>query len=203
MRAKTEADPRTEWKSAQRRYRTFGCSRPHGAPITAASCRKSTVGRHWRPPASGRLGRSYCWLDTGTRDSVLAAGQFVRTIEDRQDLRIACLEEIAFRQGFIDAAQLERLADPLKQNGYGQYRLQLLRDRETSTWRRRIRPLTASEATDRRLTQPCRGRRVPPPCSPSARRAHRRSSGDDVRCPRRGQPAVRRSEYRSASRRTR
>jgi glucose-1-phosphate thymidylyltransferase len=75
-----------------------------------------------------RLGRGYCWLDTGTHDSLLAAGEFVRTIEDRQDLRIACLEEIAFRQGYIDAAQLERLAEPLKQNGYGQYLLQLLRD---------------------------------------------------------------------------
>jgi glucose-1-phosphate thymidylyltransferase len=75
-----------------------------------------------------RLGRGYCWLDTGTHDSLLAAGEFVRTIQDRQDLRIACLEEIAFRQGFIDAAQLQRLAEPLKQNGYGQYLLQLLRD---------------------------------------------------------------------------
>jgi glucose-1-phosphate thymidylyltransferase len=79
-----------------------------------------------------RLGRGYCWLDTGTHDSLLAAAQFVRTIEERQDLRIACLEEIAFRQGFIDAQQLERLADPLKQNGYGQYLLQLLRHREGS-----------------------------------------------------------------------
>jgi glucose-1-phosphate thymidylyltransferase len=75
-----------------------------------------------------RLGRGYCWLDTGTHDSLLAAGEFVRTIEDRQDLRIACVEEIAFRQGFIDAEQLERLARPLRQNGYGQYLLQLLRD---------------------------------------------------------------------------
>jgi glucose-1-phosphate thymidylyltransferase len=75
-----------------------------------------------------RLGRGYCWLDTGTHDSLLAAGEFVRTIQDRQDLRIACLEEIAFRQGFIDAEQLRRLAEPLKQNGYGAYLMQLLRD---------------------------------------------------------------------------
>jgi glucose-1-phosphate thymidylyltransferase len=75
-----------------------------------------------------RLGRGYCWLDTGTHDSLLAAGEFVRTIQDRQDLRIACLEEIAFRLGFIDAGQLQRLAEPLKQNGYGQYLLQLLRE---------------------------------------------------------------------------
>jgi glucose-1-phosphate thymidylyltransferase len=73
-----------------------------------------------------RLGRGYCWLDTGTHDSLLAASEFVRTIQDRQGLRIACVEEIAFRQGFIDATQLERLAQPLKQNGYGQYLLQLL-----------------------------------------------------------------------------
>jgi glucose-1-phosphate thymidylyltransferase len=73
-----------------------------------------------------RLGRGYCWLDTGTHDSLLAASEFVRTIQDRQGLRIACVEEIAFRQGFIDAVQLERLAQPLKQNGYGQYLLQLL-----------------------------------------------------------------------------
>jgi glucose-1-phosphate thymidylyltransferase len=73
-----------------------------------------------------RLGRGYCWLDTGTHDSLLGAGEFVRTIQDRQDLRIACLEEIAFRRGFIDAEQLAHLAEPLKQNGYGQYLLQLL-----------------------------------------------------------------------------
>jgi glucose-1-phosphate thymidylyltransferase len=78
-----------------------------------------------------RLGRGYCWFDTGTHDSLLAAAQFVRMIEERQDLRIACLEEIAFRQGFIDAQQLERLAEPLKQNGYGQYLLRLLRDHES------------------------------------------------------------------------
>jgi glucose-1-phosphate thymidylyltransferase len=78
-----------------------------------------------------RLGRGYCWFDTGTHDSLLGAAQFVRMIEERQDLRIACLEEIAFRQGFIDAQQLERLAEPLKQNGYGQYLLRLLRDQES------------------------------------------------------------------------
>ncbi len=74
-----------------------------------------------------RLGRGYCWLDTGTHDSLLAAAEFVRTIQDRQNLRIACLEEIAFRQGFIDSTQLNRLAEPLQQNDYGQYLLQLAR----------------------------------------------------------------------------
>jgi glucose-1-phosphate thymidylyltransferase len=73
-----------------------------------------------------RLGRGYCWLDTGTHDSLLAAAEFVRTIEDRQDQQIACLEEIAWRMGYIDAEQVARLASPLKQNGYGQYLLRLI-----------------------------------------------------------------------------
>jgi glucose-1-phosphate thymidylyltransferase len=73
-----------------------------------------------------RLGRGYCWLDTGTHDSLLAAAEFVRTIEDRQDQQIACLEEIAWRLGYIDSEQVARLAAPLKQNGYGQYLLRLI-----------------------------------------------------------------------------
>jgi glucose-1-phosphate thymidylyltransferase len=73
-----------------------------------------------------RLGRGFCWLDTGTHDSLLAAAEFVRTIEDRQDQQIACLEEIAWRMGHIDAEQVARLAAPLKQNGYGQYLLRLI-----------------------------------------------------------------------------
>ena len=73
-----------------------------------------------------RLGRGYCWLDTGTHDSLLAAAEFVRTIEDRQDQQIACLEEIAWRMGYIDSEQVARLAAPLKQNGYGQYLLRLI-----------------------------------------------------------------------------
>ena len=66
------------------------------------------------------------WLDTGTHDSLLAAAEFVRTIEDRQDQKIACLEEIAWRMGYIDSEQVARLAAPLKQNGYGQYLLRLI-----------------------------------------------------------------------------
>ena len=73
-----------------------------------------------------RLGRGFCWLDTGTHDSLLAAAEFVRTIEDRQDQQIACLEEIAWRMGYIDTEQVARLAEPLKQNGYGQYLLRLI-----------------------------------------------------------------------------
>ncbi|HEX7892054.1 MAG TPA: glucose-1-phosphate thymidylyltransferase RfbA [Ramlibacter sp.] len=72
--------------------------------------------------------RGYAWLDTGTHDSLLDAGQFIATLERRQGLKIACPEEIAWREGFIDDGQLERLADPLKKNGYGQYLLNLLHD---------------------------------------------------------------------------
>ncbi|MGE4331071.1 glucose-1-phosphate thymidylyltransferase RfbA, partial [Diaphorobacter sp.] len=67
------------------------------------------------------MGRGYAWLDTGTHDSLLDAGQFIATLERRQGLKIACPEEIAWRRGWIDAAQLEKLAQPLSKNGYGQY----------------------------------------------------------------------------------
>jgi glucose-1-phosphate thymidylyltransferase len=71
--------------------------------------------------------RGYAWLDMGTHDSLLDAGQFIATLERRQGLKIACPEEIAWRRGFIDDAQLERLAAPLAKSGYGQYLLGLLR----------------------------------------------------------------------------
>jgi len=74
------------------------------------------------------LGRGYAWLDTGTHDSLLDAGQFIATIEKRQGLKVACPEEIAFRNGWINAAQLQRLAEPMKKNGYGQYLLKLLQE---------------------------------------------------------------------------
>ncbi|MDR1946098.1 MAG: glucose-1-phosphate thymidylyltransferase RfbA [Desulfovibrio sp.] len=73
------------------------------------------------------LGRGVAWLDTGTHDSLLEAGSFVHAVESRQDLKIACIEEIAWRRGFIDDAQLEKLAAPLSRTGYGQYMLSLLR----------------------------------------------------------------------------
>jgi glucose-1-phosphate thymidylyltransferase len=73
------------------------------------------------------MGRGYAWLDTGTHDSLLEAGQFIATIEKRQGLKVACPEEIAFRQKWISAAQLEALAQPLARNGYGQYLLGLLK----------------------------------------------------------------------------
>ena len=71
------------------------------------------------------LGRGFAWLDTGTHDSLMEAGQFIETIEKRQGLKVACLEEIAYNMKYIDKAQLNKLAQPLKKNGYGQYLLKL------------------------------------------------------------------------------
>ena len=71
------------------------------------------------------LGRGFAWLDTGTHDSLMEAGQFIETIEKRQGLKVACLEEIAYNMKYINKAQLKKLAEPLKKNGYGQYLLKL------------------------------------------------------------------------------
>lgn len=75
------------------------------------------------------MGRGTAWLDTGTHESLLEAAQFIETIERRQGLKVACPEEIAWRQGWIDAQQVERLAHPMKKNAYGRYLLEVLRDR--------------------------------------------------------------------------
>ena len=75
------------------------------------------------------MGRGYAWLDTGTHDSLLEAGQFIATLEKRQGLKVACPEEIAFRAGWIDAAQVEALAAPMLKNSYGQYLMSLLLDK--------------------------------------------------------------------------
>ncbi|MBD8626039.1 glucose-1-phosphate thymidylyltransferase RfbA [Oxalobacteraceae sp. CFBP 13708] len=75
------------------------------------------------------MGRGYAWLDTGTHESLLDAGQFIATIEQRQGLKVACPEEIAYRKGWINAAQLEELAAPLRKNGYGQYLVRVLNEK--------------------------------------------------------------------------
>lgn len=75
------------------------------------------------------MGRGYAWLDTGTHESLLDASQFIATLESRQGLKVACPEEIAFRQRWIDPVQLEKLAQPLLKNGYGQYLMRLLTER--------------------------------------------------------------------------
>ena len=74
------------------------------------------------------MGRGYAWLDTGTHDSLLEAGQFIATLQQRQGLKVACPEEIAYRQGWIAAEQLQALAQPLTKNGYGQYLLRILKE---------------------------------------------------------------------------
>jgi glucose-1-phosphate thymidylyltransferase len=73
------------------------------------------------------MGRGYAWLDTGTHDSLLDAASFICTLQKRQGLQVACPEEIAFSQGWVDAAQIQKLAAPLAKNGYGQYLLSLLK----------------------------------------------------------------------------
>lgn len=80
-----------------------------------------------------RMGRGYAWFDTGTHDSLLQAGEFVRTVEERQGLKISCPEEIAWRKGFIDAAQVRKLAEPMAKNGYGQYLLRMIEGEVTSS----------------------------------------------------------------------
>ena len=73
------------------------------------------------------LGRGFAWLDTGTHDSLMEAGQFIETIEKRQGLKVACLEEIAYRMKYINGQQVRKLAEPLKKNGYGQYLLNMIK----------------------------------------------------------------------------
>ena len=76
------------------------------------------------------MGRGFAWLDTGTCDSLLHAATFVQTVEERQGLKIACVEEVAFQMGLISAAELRRLAQPLLKSAYGQYLESILREHE-------------------------------------------------------------------------
>lgn len=76
------------------------------------------------------LGRGFAWLDTGTHDSLSEASTFIEVIEKRQGLKIACLEGIAFRQGWIDAAKMRQLAQPMLKNQYGQYLIQVIEELE-------------------------------------------------------------------------
>ena len=75
-----------------------------------------------------KMRRGFAWLDTGTHETLLAAASFVQTIQARQGLKIACVEEIAFRMGYIDAAQVERLAKPLLKNEYGKYLKRIIKE---------------------------------------------------------------------------
>jgi len=76
------------------------------------------------------MGRGFAWLDTGTHESLMEASQYIQIIEQRQGLKVACPEEIAWRMGYVDSAQVERLAEPMKKNEYGQYLLALVRKEE-------------------------------------------------------------------------
>jgi glucose-1-phosphate thymidylyltransferase len=88
------------------------------------------------------LGRGFAWLDTGTHESLLEAATFIETIEKRQGLKIACIEEIAYRRGFIDAQQLGRLAEPLTKNSYGQYLQKILAEGEGAPGLNRVEGIT-------------------------------------------------------------
>ena len=77
-----------------------------------------------------KIGRGYAWLDTGTQDSLLEASNFIQTVEHRQGLKVACLEEIAFFKGYISKDELLDLAEPLKKNDYGQYLIRIANDKK-------------------------------------------------------------------------
>ena len=114
------------------------------------------------------LGRGFAWLDTGTHESLVNATLFIKTVEDRQDFKIACVEEIAFNNGWIDRDQLKRLALPLQKSGYGSY---LLRVADESSYEFRSRDLAGRR---RRHAGPAAGRRI---CRTQASRFRQRPRG--------------------------
>ncbi len=89
----------------------------------------------WGELAVERLGRGIAWLDTGTHDSLLAASNFIAAVERRQGLKVACIEEVAYHMGFIDADQVRRLAEPLRKSGYGEYLLGPVLEEARSPWK--------------------------------------------------------------------
>jgi glucose-1-phosphate thymidylyltransferase len=104
-------------------------SRPSSSPVARGELEITDLNKRYLDDGSlqlEQLGRGHAWLDTGTHESLLQAGNFIETLQARQGLQVCCPEEIAFHQGWIDAAQLQALARPLAKNGYGQYLLSLL-----------------------------------------------------------------------------
>ena len=104
----------------------------HLKPSARGELEITDVNRHYLATGEMKvetLGRGMAWLDTGTPDALLEAASFIATLERRQGLKVCCPEEIAYRAGFIESAQLRALAEPLRKNGYGEYLLRLLDDR--------------------------------------------------------------------------
>lgn len=99
------------------------------------------------------LGRGYAWLDTGTHESLHQAANFIQTLEQRQGLKIACIEEIAYRQGYIDSVQLRQLAEPMAKSSYGRYLMQILEDDQNTTSGQQSNTTTAVGTLEQEFSQ--------------------------------------------------